>query len=120
MSFKQFLETRDTNISENAIKYEALENMKQIQGVLGSISFIDVIGVMREDNPLKAEVLEMEDMLHELTVTVSSFINDNLKDAEVNPEADQEAEREEKVDQAVKDAEDAEEIKKKSPDVEEE
>jgi len=114
MSFFNIL-LKDEKLQESEIKYQALENMKSIQAQLGSISFIDVISVMREDNPLKPEVFEMENKLHELTVIVSQFINDNLKDAVEVTDDD----REDKVDKAVKDAEDQNKIDKKLPDVNE-
>ena len=106
----KFLDLLKKDLNENEIKYQALENMKEIQAQLGSISFIDVISVMRDDNPLKTEVFEMEDMLHNLTVTVSQFINDNLPDA-VETTDD---EREDKVDNAVKDDELEKEIQDKT------
>ncbi len=112
MGFSDYLKQQN----ESEVKYAALEEMKNIQGVLGSISFISVIGVMREDNPLKEEVFEFENMLHELTASVSAFINDNIMDAVETTDG----EREDKVDSAVKDAEDADEIEKKSPEKEEE
>ena len=98
-------------LTESEVKYQALEEMKNIQATLGSISFISVIGVMREDNPLKEEVFKFEDQLHELTVEVSKFINDNLADAV--PVTDDE--REQEVDSAVAAAEDQDEIEKRSP-----
>lgn len=113
-TFEDFIQSKKV-LKENSVKYQALEEMKNIQATLGSISFISVISVMREDNPLKGDIFEFEQMLHELTVGVSTFINDNIVDAvEVTDD-----EREEKVDQAVKDAEDQEEIEKKSPQKEE-
>ena len=103
-------------LTESEVKYQALEEMKNIQATLGSISFISVIGVMREDNPLKEEVFKFEDQLHELTVEVSKFINDNLADAV--PITDDE--RAQEVDGAVAAAEDQDEIEKRSPQPKEE
>lgn len=108
---KKYSEYLKKDLSENEVKFAALEEMKNIQATLGSISFISVISVMREDNPLKAEVHDFEQLLHELTVQVSTFINDNLPDA-VDVTDD---EREANVDKEVQANVDAEEIQKKSP-----
>lgn len=108
---KHFKDYLKTELTESEVKFQALEEMKAIQTTLGSISFISVISVMKEDNPLKGQIHEFENQLHELTVGVSKFINDNLKDAvDVTDE-----EREANVDNAVKDAEDEAKVAKKAP-----
>lgn len=111
MNMKKFQDYLKTELTESEVKFAALEEMKAIQTTLGSISFISVISVMREENPLKEQVHQFENQLHELTVGVSKFINDNLKDA-VDITDD---EREKNVDSAVKDAEDEAKVAKKAP-----
>ena len=102
---------KDYLIKESEVKFQALEEMKEIQTTLGSISFISVISVMREDNPLKKDIHEFEQKLHELTVGVSEFINDNLADAVEDTEDD----AKDRVDNAVKANKEEDEIAKKSP-----
>lgn len=102
-------------LTESKVKFEALNVMKEIQTTLSGLTFLDVIAVMREENPLRKEVHELEAMLHELTGKVGDFIADNIEDAVDVTDDD----RKNKVDNAVKDAEDEAEIAKKSPKEEE-
>ena len=98
-------------LDESKIKFEALNVMKEIQTTLSGLSFLDVIAVMREENPLKKEVHDLESKLHELTQMVGQFIADNIEDAVDVTDDD----RQNKIDRGVQDAEDEAEIAKKSP-----
>ena len=109
MKFTDFLKTE--NLTESEIKFQALNTMKEIQQTLSALSFLDVIALMKEDNPLKKNVHDLENTLHKLTTDVGQFINDNMEDAVDITQDD----RAKKVDQGIKDAEDEEEIAKKSP-----
>jgi len=115
MKFSDYLKPQG-EINERPIKFEALNTMKEIQTTLSGLSFLDVIAVMREENPLKKEVHELENKLHDLTQAVGQFIADNIEDAVDVTDDD----RKSKIDNAVKDAEDDVEIAKKSSKSEEE
>lgn len=95
------------SLSENEIKFEALSVMKEIHSQLAELSFVDVIAVMREENPLRKDVTVLEKELNDLTNKVGQFVTDNLADA-VDMEAadieDVEKEKEEASDQEAKNA----------------
>ena len=94
-------------LTENEIKFEALAVMKEIHGQLAELTFVDVIAVMREENPLRKDVTALEVELNELTNKVGQFVTDNLDDAVELEQADIEdadAEKEEQKEQDVKKA----------------
>ena len=71
-----------SELSENAVRYEALTAMKEIQAQISAISLLGVLGVMREENPLRQNILDMEAQLHDLSATMGEFISDNIADVE--------------------------------------
>lgn len=94
-------------LSENEIKFKALTVMKEIHAHLAELTFVDVISVMREENPLRKDIGAFEKELNELTNKVGQFVTDNLDDAvelETADIEDAEAEKEEKSDQEAKNA----------------
>ena len=95
-------------LSENEIKFEALSVMKEIHGQLADLTFVDVIAVMREENPLRKDVTKLEEELNELTMKVGKFVTDNLDDAVELEQADKEEAEEEKEEQKEQDVKKAE------------
>lgn len=95
-------------INENEIKFQALAVMKEIHSALAELTFVDVIAVMREENPLRKDVTALEKELNDLTTKVGDFVTNNLDDAVELEQADiedQEKEKEEEKEQDIKRAE---------------
>jgi len=100
----------ETEVTENAVRYEALAAMKEIQASIANVSLLGVLGVMREDNPLRANILDMEAKLHDLSAEMGQFIADNIadveteegEDAELEPEPEEEEVPEEKPEKKEK------------------
>jgi len=98
MNFRDLLKN---NIDESEIKFQALSVMKEMHSNLADITFLDVLAVMSEDNPLKKDVQKLEIELNTLTKNVSDFIEKNMNDAvdmeqvEIEKETEKETEKEE-------------------------
>jgi hypothetical protein len=89
----------DTTIVEAEVKFQALAVMKEIHSALADLSFVDVIAKMREENPLRKDVTELEKELNELTNKVGQFVTDNLADSVELEQADVEDKEIEKEEQ---------------------
>ena len=70
-------------LNEN-MKFEALSQLRDIQSNLVSVSFLPVIAIMKETNPLKKEVLKFQDDLDKLTMEIQEFISKAKEDVEYN------------------------------------
>lgn len=80
-SFKERLGvTPKVQIEENAVRYEALTAMKDVQATLASISLLGVLGVMKDTNPLRKNILDMEAKLYAINTDMAEFIANNIAD----------------------------------------
>lgn len=122
--FDKFVEDlqEEKQLEENAVRFAALEAMKNVQATLAGISLLDVLGVMKPDNPLKADVLAMETQLHDLSAGIGQFIADNIADVETEEQeageepAEEEPEPEEKPKEEKPKKEEKKPAKKKKED----
>jgi uncharacterized membrane protein YukC len=83
-------------INEKSMRFEALQQLREIQANLVSVSFLPVIAVMREENPLKKSVLAFQDTLDDLTMEVQKFISDAKNGVDYAEAEDEEIEAEDK------------------------
>lgn len=110
-TFRELIQPKDSEevkIDESEIKFQALANMKEIHSALAELTFLDVIQVMREENPLKKDVQKFEEELNALTEKVGKFVTDNMKDAVEMEQADIEDEEENKEEENEKEIKKAE------------
>jgi len=88
-------------INEKSIRFEALQQLREIQANMVSVSFLPVIGIMKENNPYIKNIISFQDKLDDLTIEVQKFISDakngvDYKEPEEeNPEESEEPEEEE-------------------------
>jgi len=68
-------------LKEN-IKFEALSQLREIQSNLVGISFLPVIAIMKETNPLKKQVLTFQDDLDKITLDIQDFISKAKEDVD--------------------------------------
>lgn len=88
--------------NEKDIRFEALQSLRQIQAELTKLNFLDVIAIMRPENPLKKDVLQFEDDLNDLTNRIGAFIQTAKNDVEYQPsqeEIDAEADEPEEIEE---------------------
>ena len=84
-------------LNETEIRFEALTRLREIQSQLVGISFLEVIAIMKEDNPLKKDVLTFQDELDKLTSAVGEFVSKSKNDVDYqlsDDEKEQSAEEE--------------------------
>lgn len=99
------------------MRFEALSQLRELQSNLVGISFLPVIAIMKETNPLKKAVLKFQDDLDELTISIQEFISDAKNDIDYEeaegdePEEDEELEDEELEDEKEDLEDDKEELK---------
>ena len=79
------------------IRFEALSMLRETQASLVGVSFLPVIAIMKEENPLKKDVLKFQDDLDELTMRIQNFISKAKNDVEYMPVGDPEAPAEDEV-----------------------
>ena len=110
-------------LNEKSIRFAALQQLREIQANLVSVSFLPVIGIMKENNPYIKNIIEFQDKLDLLTVEVQQFISDAKNGVDFKDPED-EIEQEEPGEDDVKEPEEPEEKKedkekeKKKPEVE--
>jgi len=63
-------------INEKSIRFEALQQLREIQANMVGVSFLPVIGIMKENNPYIKNIIDFQDRLDELTIDVQKFISD--------------------------------------------
>ena len=89
--------------NETDMRFEALQMLRATQASLTELNFLEVISLMRTENPLKKDVLKFEEDLNDLTNRIGAFIQKAKNDVEYQPspeEIDAEAdEPEEKEDE---------------------
>lgn len=68
-------------LDESEVKLAAIQKLKEIQAQLTQINFLDVVNVMKPDNPLKKEVENMEKELADVRQAVEKFVVANQFDA---------------------------------------
>lgn len=120
-SFRQYAGVKEKSITENSVRYEALTAMKEIQSSIANISLLGVLGAMRDTNPLRKEILDMEAKLHDLSAEMGQFIADNIADVETEDgeKADVEPEEKpEKEDKPEKEEKPSVQVNKKEPEEE--
>lgn len=129
MKFTDYLadnieEYREQKLHESEVKYQALLKMKEIQNSLSAITFIDILSVMKEENPLKKVVAELETKVNDLTNEVGKFVTDNMADATDIEASDEQKEprkpkkeepEEEEDEEEIEDEEETEEPEQKEP-----
>lgn len=96
MNFRDLLRN---NVNESEIKFQALSVMKEMHSNLADITFLDVLAVMAEDNPLKKDVQKLEVQLNTLTKNVSDFIEKTMVDAVDMEQPEEEAEEAEEAEE---------------------
>ena len=57
------------------MKFEALSKLREIQSSLISISFLEVISIMKDEDPLRKDVLKFQDNLDKLALSIQEFIS---------------------------------------------
>ena len=72
------------------MRFEALSNLREIQSNLVGISFLQVIAIMKEENPLRKDVLGFQDDLDELTMSIQNFISKAKNGVDYDSEEDTE------------------------------
>jgi hypothetical protein len=72
-------------INEKDMRFEALQMLRSTQAKLTELNFLEVIALMRPENPLKKDVLKFEEDLNDLTNRIGQFIQDAKNDVEYQP-----------------------------------
>ena len=98
-------------LNEKSIRFAALQQLREIQANMVSVSFLPVIGIMKENNPYIKNIIGFQDKLDSLTMEVQQFISD-AKNGVDYKEPDEEAEEPEE------EPEEEEEKEKKKSEVE--
>jgi len=100
-------------LQERDIRFEALQQLREIQAGLVGVSFLPVLGIMRPDNEYRQNIIEFQDDLDNLTLKVQDFISKVKNDVEYIPD-DEEPEPETKEDntEEVEDSSEPKENKK--------
>ena len=62
-------------LNEKSIRFEALQQLREIQANMVGVSFLPVIGIMKENNPYIKNIIDFQDRLDELTIDVQKFIS---------------------------------------------
>ena len=98
-------------LNEKSIRFAALQQLREIQANMVSVSFLPVIGIMKENNPYIKNIIEFQDKLDSLTMEVQKFISDAKNgvdykepDEEADEEADEPEEEKEKKESEVEDS----------------
>lgn len=112
-------------LNEKSIRFEALQQLREIQANMVGVSFLPVIGIMKENNPYIKNIIEFQDKLDSLTMEVQQFISD-AKNGVDYKEPEEEIEQEEPGEDDGKEPEEGKEKKeqedeekeKKKPEVE--
>lgn len=89
-------------LTENEVRLAAIQKLKEIQAQITEINFLDVVAVMRPENPLKKDVEAMEIALADVRAQVEKFVVDNQFDA---VEAEQQANEEEPEEESTEEPE---------------
>jgi len=84
-------------LQERDIRFEALQQLREIQAGLVGVSFLPVLGIMRPDNEYRKNIIEFQDDLDNLTLKVQDFISKVKNDVEYMPVEDPEAPAEDEV-----------------------
>jgi hypothetical protein len=87
--------------NEKDMRFEALQMLRQTQAALTEINFLEVISLMRPENPHKKTILQFEEDLNDLTNRIGAFIQEAKNDVEYEGEEEPE-EPEDKKDKEVK------------------
>ncbi len=95
------------------MRFEALSTLRELQSNLVGISFLPVIAIMKNENPLKKSVLKFQDDLDELTISIQEFISKAKNDIDFEePEGEEPTDDEEIKDDEAEELEDEEEVEK--------
>jgi len=78
-------------LQERDIRFEALQQLREIQAGLVGVSFLPVLGIMRPDNEYRKNIIEFQDDLDNLTLKVQDFISKVKNDVDYMPVEDPEA-----------------------------
>ena len=76
-------------INEVDMRFEALAMLREIQSQLVGTSFLQVIALMKEQNPLRGEVLAFQDDLDELTAKIGEFVKKAKDEVEYESSAEE-------------------------------
>lgn len=116
----QTLQTQQT-LNEKSIRFEALQQLREIQANMVGVSFLPVIGIMKENNPYIKNIIEFQDRLDDLTIDVQKFISDAKNGVDYTPaeeEGEEEPEEGEEGEEELEPEEGEEEEKKPKKKVE--
>jgi len=81
MKSKKLLNEHFQPLDED-MKYMALAQLREIQSNLVGISFLPVIAIMKQDNPLKKDVIKFQDDLDAVTIAIQNFISKAKNDVD--------------------------------------
>ena len=110
------------------MRFEALQMLRDTQSSLVAISFLPVISIMKEKNPLRKEVLKFQDDLDSLTKDIQEFISKAKNDidyipaededggdaGDASPAKDTDSKPKDDKDTSTKDADDADDVEDSS------
>jgi hypothetical protein len=103
------------HIQENQIKYQALQLLREVQADLTRINFLEVLSLMKAENPLRKDINKYETILNDLTTEIGKFIQDNKDEVDYSDTSDDS--KEESEDDS--ELEDKEEVKDEKEEVKE-
>ena len=91
-NLNEFYYTKEA-INEN-MRFEALSMLRDTQQAMVGISFLPVIATMKQENPLRKDVLGFQDKLDNLTMEIQQFISKAKNGVEYTSETEPETESE--------------------------
>ena len=71
------------------MRFEALSQLREIQANLVAVSFLPVVAIMREENPLRKEVINFQSSLDELTMNIQDFVSNAATAVEYEASAEE-------------------------------
>jgi len=114
-------------LNEKDIRFEALQQLRDIQAGLVGVSFLPVLAIMRPENEYRKDVIGFQDELDKVVLSVQNFISKVKNDVDYSSEDTEDAdsaedtedtedtEKEPKEDDAEEDTEEEDDKKPKKP-----
>jgi len=96
-------------LNEKDIRFEALQQLRDIQAGLVGVSFLPVLAIMRPENEYRKDVIGFQDELDKVVLSVQNFISKVKNDVDYSSEDAEDTEKEPKDDEDTEDTEDTEE-----------
>jgi len=107
-------------LNEKNIRFEALQQLREIQANMVGVSFLPVIGVMKESNPYIKDIIGFQDKLDSLTLEVQQFISEAKNGVDYSSPEDSDSEEPKEDDSEKTDDEESKEESKEEESKEEE